>query len=46
MGVEEFLHVFGYGLLPALIFIAFVLVFLYLVYCEGETTSKTQKENP
>lgn len=31
-------------LLRVLIFIAFALVFLYIVYCEGEKTVKSQKE--
>jgi hypothetical protein len=29
-------------LLRILIFVAFILIFLYLAYCEGEKTTKTE----
>lgn len=44
MGAEVFFSIFGYGILPALIFVALILAFLYLTYCEKERATETKKE--
>ncbi|MBS7607066.1 MAG: hypothetical protein QW502_04855 [Candidatus Bathyarchaeia archaeon] len=44
MGAEAFFSIFGYGILPALIFVALALAFLYLTYCEKERATETKKE--
>lgn len=44
MSAEAFFSIFGYGILPALIFVALALAFLYLTHCEKERTTETRKE--
>ncbi len=43
MVAEAYFNTLSYVLL-ALMFVAFSLAFLYLVYCEGEKTTKTREK--
>jgi len=43
MAAEGFFNVFGFVILPALIFVALILAFLYLVYCEGAAKERREQ---